>query len=33
MQVHAVNSNSLTWNCQYGLFSKKNTIIWIFCMS
>ena len=33
MQVHTVNSNSWTSNCQRGLFSKKNAIIQIFCIS
>jgi hypothetical protein len=32
-QVHTVNSNSLTSNCQGSLFSKKNPIIRIFCIS
>jgi len=30
MQVHAVNSNNRTSNCQCSLFSKKNPIIQIF---
>ena len=29
-QVHTINSNSRTSNCQCGLFSKKNPIIRIF---
>jgi len=33
MQVHTVNSNSQTSNCQFSLFSKKNSIIRIFCIS
>jgi hypothetical protein len=32
-QVHAVNSNSRTSDCQCSLFSKKNPIIRIFCIS
>jgi len=32
-QVHSVNSSSLTSNCQCSLFSKKNPIIRIFCIS
>ena len=32
-QVHAVNYNSGTANCQYSLFSKENPIIRIFCLS
>jgi len=32
-QVHTVNSNSRTANCQCSLFSKKNPIIQIFCLS
>ena len=32
-QVHTVNSNSRTSNCQCSLFSNKNPIIRIFCMS
>ena len=32
-QVHTVNSNSRTVNCQCGLFAKKNPIIQIFCIS
>jgi hypothetical protein len=32
-QVHAVNRNSRTSNCQCNLFSKKNPIIRIFCIS
>ena len=32
-QVHTVNSNSRTANCQCGLFSHKNPIIRIFCIS
>ena len=31
-QVHTVNSNSRTSNCQCSLFSKKNPIIRIFCI-
>jgi hypothetical protein len=31
--VHTVNSNSWTSNCLCRLFSKKNPIIWIFCIS
>ena len=33
MRVHTVNNNSWTSNCQCSLFSKKNPLIWIFCMS
>jgi hypothetical protein len=33
MQVHKVNSNSRNPNCQFSLFSKKNPIIRIFCVS
>ena len=33
MQVHTVNSNSQTTNCQCSLYSKKNPIIRIFCIS
>jgi hypothetical protein len=32
-QVHTVNSNSRTPNCQSSLFSKRNSIIRIFCKS
>ena len=32
-QVHTVNSNSRTSNCQFSLFSKKNQIIRILCIS
>ena len=32
-QVHTVNSNSRTSNCKCGLFSKKCSIIRIFCIS
>ena len=32
-QVHTVNRNSRTSNCQSSLFSKKNQIMRIFCMS
>ena len=32
-QVRTVNSNSRTSNCQRSLFSKKNPIIRIFCLS
>ena len=32
-QVHTVNSDSRTSNCQCSLFSKKNPIIRIFCIS
>jgi len=32
-QVHTVNSNSRTANCQCSLFSKKNPVIRIFCIS
>ena len=32
-QVHTVNSNSRTANCQCSLLSKKNPIIGIFCIS
>jgi hypothetical protein len=32
-QVHTVYSNSRTSNCQCSLLSKKNPIIWIFCIS
>ena len=31
--VQTVNNNSRTSNCQFGLFSKKNPIIRIFCIS
>jgi hypothetical protein len=33
MQVRTVSSNSRTSNCQCGLFSKKNPIIRILCIS
>ena len=33
LQVHTVNSNSRTSNCQCSLFSKINPIIWILCKS
>jgi hypothetical protein len=33
MQVHTVNCNGQTSNCQCCLFSKKNSVIWIFCIS
>jgi len=33
MQVHIVNSNSGTPNCQCSLFSKKNPTNRVFCMS
>ena len=33
MQVHTVNSNRQTSDCQCSLFSKKNPIIWIFFLS
>jgi hypothetical protein len=33
MQVHTVNNNSQTSNCQYSLFSKKSLIIRIMCNS
>ena len=33
MQVHTVNINSQTSYCQCSLFSKKNPLIQIFCMS
>jgi hypothetical protein len=33
MQVYIINSNSQTSYCQYCLFSKKNSVIWIFCLS
>jgi hypothetical protein len=32
-QVHIINSNSQITNCQYSLFSKKNPIIQILCIS
>jgi hypothetical protein len=32
-QVHIINSNGRTSNCQYSLFSNKNPIIRIFCIS
>ena len=32
-QVHTVNSNSRTANCQCSLFSKKNPVIRLFCIS
>jgi len=32
-KVHTVNSNSRTSNCQFNLFSEKNPIIRIFCIS
>jgi hypothetical protein len=32
-KVHTVNSNSQTSNCQCSLFSKKNSIVRIFCIS
>jgi len=32
-QPHTINSNSQTSNCQFSLFSKKNPIIRIFCIS
>jgi len=31
--LHTVNSNNRTANCQCSLFSKKNQIIRIFCIS
>jgi hypothetical protein len=33
MRVCTVNNNSRTINCKCSLFSKKNPIIWIFCIS
>ena len=33
LQVHTVNSNSRTSTCQCSIFSKKNPIIRIFCIS
>ena len=33
MQVHAININNRTSNCQCSLFSKKNPLIRIFCIS
>jgi hypothetical protein len=33
MQVRTVNSDGRTSNCQCGLFSKKNSVIRIFCIS
>jgi hypothetical protein len=32
-QIHTVNSNSQTSNCQCSQFSNKSPIIWIFCTS
>ena len=32
-QVHTVNSNSRTSNCKCSIFSEKNSIIRIFCIS
>jgi hypothetical protein len=32
-QVYIVNSSNRTANCHCSLFSKKNQIIWIFCIS
>jgi hypothetical protein len=32
-QVHCVNSNSRSSNCQCSLYSKKNPVIRIFCLS
>ena len=32
-QVHTVNSNSRSSNCQCSLFSKKNPIFQVFCIS
>jgi hypothetical protein len=32
-QVHTINSNSQISNCQFSLFSKKNPIIQILCVS
>jgi hypothetical protein len=32
-QVRTINSNSRSSNCQYSLFSKKNLIVQVFCIS